>query len=55
MVDVTGIECQRGAIATLMGQDGEERLTVEQVGAACDLSPYELLTALRARAPRLYI
>lgn len=55
MVDVTGIECQRGDIATLMGQDGEERLTVEQVGAACDLSPYELLTALRARAPRLYI
>ncbi len=55
MVDVTGIECQCGDIATLMGQDGEERLTVEQVGAACDLSPYELLTALRARAPRLYI
>lgn len=55
MVDVTDIPCERGDLATLIGQDGDELITVEQVGAACELSPYEILTALRARAPRVYI
>jgi len=55
MVDVTDIACDRGDLATLIGRDGDESITVEQVGAACDLSPYEILTALRARASRTYV
>ena len=54
MVDVTDIPCERGDIATLIGSDGDERVTVSDVAAACQLSPYEILTGLRARAPRLY-
>lgn len=54
MVDVTDIPCDRWALATLIGRDGDEKVTVEDVAAACKLSPYEILTGLRARAPRVY-
>jgi alanine racemase len=54
MIDVTGIECARGDVATLLGTDGKEVLTAEDVGAACGLSPYEILTGLRSRVARRY-
>ena len=54
MVDVTGIPCERGDVATLIGADGEEAITAADVGAACGLSPYEILTSLRARPHRSY-
>ncbi|HEY2852411.1 MAG TPA: alanine racemase [Gemmatimonadaceae bacterium] len=55
MVDVTDIPCEVGDIATLIGADGEELLTVNDVAAAGGLSPYELLTGLRGRLPRRYL
>ncbi len=55
MVDVTDIPCERGDLATLLGTWGDERITVEDAGRACGLSPYEILTGLNARAPRLYV
>lgn len=54
MIDVTGVPCERGDLATLIGPDGDDALSVGDVGAACGLSPYEILTGLRARAPRVY-
>jgi len=54
MVDVTDIGCDRGDIATLIGRDGDDQVTVEDVAAACGLSAYEILTGLRARATRVY-
>jgi alanine racemase len=54
MLDVTGVACAVGDVATLIGRDGDELLTVSDVAAAGDLSPYELLTGLRQRVPRLY-
>jgi alanine racemase len=54
MVDVTDIPCERGDFATLIGPDGDEAISVAEVGAACGLSPYEILTGLKARAPRVY-
>ncbi|MBM4194252.1 MAG: alanine racemase [Gemmatimonadetes bacterium] len=55
MVDVTGLACERGDIATLIGPDGDEVITVSDVAAAAGLSPYEILTSLRARLPRVYL
>ena len=55
MVDVTDVACERDDIATLIGADGDAAITVEDVGAACGLSPYEVLTGLRARASRMYV
>jgi alanine racemase len=54
MLDVTDVPCDRGDVATLIGADGDESITVNDVGAACGLSPYEVLTGLRSRAPRVY-
>ncbi|MCX5766989.1 MAG: alanine racemase [Gemmatimonadetes bacterium] len=53
MLDVTGTACSLGDVITLMGRDGDALVTAEDVGAACGLSPYEVLTGLRQRLPRV--
>ena len=55
MCDVTDVECEVGDVATLVGRDGDELLTVEDVAATAAISPYELLTGLRSRLPRRYV
>ena len=57
MLDVTGVPCAVGDVATLLGRDGDGLLTASDVAAMGegDLSPYELLTGLRQRVPRLYL
>ena len=52
MLDVTDAECAVGDVVTLLGRDGPELLTAADVAGAGGLSPYELLTGLRARLPR---
>ncbi len=54
MLDVTGIPCAPGDIATLIGRAGDRLLTAETVAAMAGLSPYELLTGLRQRVARHY-
>ncbi|MHB1310796.1 MAG: alanine racemase [Gemmatimonadaceae bacterium] len=55
MIEVTDLPCAPGDVATLIGRDGGEFITVEDVAAVADfMSPYELLTGLRQRMPRLY-
>jgi alanine racemase len=55
MIDVSDIDCVSGDVATLIGRDGDHLLTVEDVATVADfMSPYELLTGLRQRLPRLY-
>jgi alanine racemase len=51
MVDVTGVPCEVGDVATLLGADGTDCLSTEQVAAAAELSPYELLVGLALRVP----
>ena len=55
MIDVTGSRCIPGDVATLVGPAGDDCLTVAGVAARGGLSPYELLTGLRARLPRVYL
>jgi alanine racemase len=54
MMDVSDVRCATGDLVTLIGSDGDQRITVEDVGEACGLSPYEILTGLRQRLPRRY-
>ena len=54
MVDVTDAPCAIGDVATLIGRDGDALIEVADVARAGDLSPYEVLTALRSRVPRRY-
>ena len=55
MVDVTDVPCELGDIATLIGRDGDDQIDIEEVAATGSLSPYEVLTGLRARLPRRYV
>ncbi len=55
MVDVTGIDCKVGDAATLIGADGDDQITVNELAAFGEMSPYEVLTGLRGRLPRRYI
>ncbi|WP_310569220.1 alanine racemase [Gemmatimonas sp.] len=51
MVDVTDVPCAVGDVATLIGSDGTDTVSAEQVAELADLSPYELLVGLALRVP----
>jgi alanine racemase len=55
MIDVTDIACEVGDAATLIGADGGDQITLGDAGATGGISPYELLTGLRARLIRRYV
>jgi alanine racemase len=55
MVDVTDKRCVAGDIVTFLGRDGDAMITVSELAAAGALSPYEVLTGLRGRLPRVYV
>jgi alanine racemase len=55
MLDVTGLDCEVGDVATLLGADGGERIDILEFAAMGDLSPYEVLTGLRGRLARRYV
>ena len=55
MFDVTEVPCQIGDVVTMIGSDGEEAITVNEVARLGGISPYEVLTSLRARLPRRYV
>ncbi|HET7632272.1 MAG TPA: alanine racemase [Gemmatimonadaceae bacterium] len=55
MLDVTDVTCEVGDVVTLIGRDGDELITVQDAARAGHLSPYELLTELHSRLPRLYV
>jgi len=54
MLDVTGMACEVGDVATLIGRDGDDVLTVDDVARTGDVLSYELLVGLKLRAPRFY-
>jgi len=55
MVDVTDVPCEVGDIATLIGRDGNELLTVDDVARTGEMLSYELLVGLKLRASRIYV
>jgi alanine racemase len=55
MFDVTEVPCQIGDVVTLMGSDGDDAITVNEVAKFGGISSYEVLTSLRSRLPRRYI
>jgi alanine racemase len=56
VVDLTDVP-QAGVndVATLIGRDGGEEITVDQVAARVGTISYEVLTGLGTRLPRLYV
>lgn len=55
MVDVSGMQVQAGEIATLLGQDGNEEITLADFEAAGGCFSYEVLCGIGKRVPRVYM
>ncbi|HEY0395409.1 MAG TPA: alanine racemase [Candidatus Elarobacter sp.] len=54
-LDVTGVAgAEPGDAVTLVGADGEERITAEDLGAACGTIGYEIVARIPADVPRRY-
>lgn len=54
VVDVTEVAGARpGSVATVLGRDGEAEITLEEMAEACGTIPYEILTGLGRRLPRV--
>jgi len=54
MLDVTDTDAALGDVVTLLGRDGDEVITASELADLGELSPYELLTGLRTRLPRVH-
>ena len=56
MLDVTGIpNVNTGDRVTLVGTDGDETITMEQIAAAADSFNYEMVCGISRRVPRIYV
>ncbi|MDH3427414.1 MAG: alanine racemase [Gemmatimonadota bacterium] len=54
VVDVTGnAEVKPGDVATLVGRDGDEEISLEELAEACGTISYEILTGWSYRVPRI--
>lgn len=54
MVDLGEQSISLGESATLIGEQGVEVITVEDLAALCGTIPYEILTGFNERLPRIY-
>ena len=53
MLDVTDTDAALGDVITLLGRDGGDVITVSELAGLGEISPYELLTGLHQRLPRI--
>ncbi|WP_041839488.1 MULTISPECIES: alanine racemase [Acidobacterium] len=56
ILDVSGIpEAAIGDEAVLLGEQGNDRITAEDLAALCQTIPWEILTSIAARVPRVAV
>ena len=56
MVDLTGIpEAKEGDLVTLIGRDGEEEITMEEIAVVSGGFHYEIPCLIGKRVPRVYV
>jgi alanine racemase len=55
VVDITGVpDVELGDAATLIGGDGDNRITLDEVADLAGTISYEVLTGLTTRIPRVW-
>ena len=56
MIDVSAVpEAKSGDIVTLIGRDGGERITADDLAAVYGTIGYEVVCGISKRVPRIYI
>jgi len=54
VIDVTGLDVAAGDVVTLIGADGDDCITAEELAAHARTIPYDILTGIGNRVPREY-
>ena len=54
MFDITGIEADEGDVITLLGQDGDENISINEWADILNTINYELICRLKVRLSRVY-
>ncbi len=56
MIDVTGIEgVQEGDVVTLIGKEGNDLITSDDIARRCDTISYEIVCGITKRVKRVYV
>lgn len=55
MVNLESDEAAEGDVVTLIGEEGDESITCDDLAELLGTNPYEVLTNLNTRLPRLYV
>jgi alanine racemase len=55
MVDVGDFPVKIGDEVALIGSQGKNKITAEELARICETIPYEIVCGLGSRIPRLYI
>lgn len=54
MIDVTDTEAHSGDIVTLIGRDGGDSITADELASLCGTIGYEIVCGISKRVPRIY-
>ena len=54
MFDITGVDADEGDVITLLGQDGDEFISINEWADILNTINYELICRLRVRLARVY-
>lgn len=55
MIDVSGVQAQSGDIVTLIGRDGGDIITADELASLYGTIGYEVVCGISKRVPRIYI
>lgn len=55
MVDVTGVDCKVGDEVVIIGRQGDEEITIEEIAAANNEIPTSFVTHFKQRLPKVYM
>ena len=55
MIDVTDNNAKEGDIVTLIGTDGNETITADELASLYNTIGYEVVCGISKRVPRVYI
>lgn len=53
VTDIEGVQCEDEVV--LIGQQGEETITVDEMAERCGTISYEILCNVSKRVPRVYL
>ncbi len=55
MCDVTGLDAKAGDVVTLIGSDGDEKITADEIASLCNTIGYEIVCGISKRVPRVIL